>query len=404
MAGAPKKQEPGILGWIDYRLPIISMMKHSAVDYLTPKNLNYFWNFGSIAGICLMVQIITGILLAMHYTPHTEHAFDSVEHIMRNVNYGWLLRYTHAVGASMFFIVVYIHIFRGLYYGSYKSPREVLWFLGVIIFLAMMATAFMGYVLPWGQMSFWGATVITGFFKTIPVVGEPIEVWLKGGFSVDNATLNRFFSLHYLVPFLIVGLVFLHLVALHTHGSNNPTGVPVKKAKETIPFHPYYTVKDAFGFGAFFIIFAYFIFFAPNYLGHADNYIEANPLVTPAHIVPEWYFLPFYAILRAIPDAFLGVVAMFASILVLFFIPWLDRSKVRSSNYRPVYKFFFWVFALNAVFLGWLGAMPAEGWYVWASRVSTIYYFFHFLVVMPVVGQYELTRPEPKSPSDEGAK
>ena len=400
MSAGNEEQKAGIIGWLDYRLPIFSAAKHSLVDYLTPKNLNYFWNFGSVAGICLVVQIITGIMLAMHYTPHVDHAFQSVEHIMRDVNYGWLLRYTHAVGASMFFIVVYMHVLRGLYYGSYKSPREVLWWLGVIILLAMMATAFMGYVLPWGQMSFWGATVITNFFDTIPVVGKSVSVWLKGGFAIENATLNRFFALHYLIPFLILGIVVLHLVALHRFGSNNPTGVDVKTTKDTIPFHPYYTVKDAFGFGVFFLIFSYLIFFAPNYLGHPDNYVEANPLVTPPHIVPEWYFLPFYAILRAVPDAFLGVVAMFASIAILFFLPWLDRSKLRSTNYRPVYKFFFWVFAVNAVFLGWLGAMPAEGWYIWAGRAATIYYFFHFLVVMPVVGIYEKTLPTPKSISE----
>ncbi|PIR32628.1 MAG: cytochrome b [Alphaproteobacteria bacterium CG11_big_fil_rev_8_21_14_0_20_44_7] len=400
MATEKKEQEKGIIGWIDYRLPIISMMKHSTVDYLTPKNLNYLWNFGSLAGICLVIQIITGILLAMHYTPHVDHAFASVEHIMRDVNYGWLLRYTHAVGASMFFIVVYIHVFRGLYYGSYKSPREILWWIGVIIMLAMMATAFMGYVLPWGQMSFWGATVITNFFDTIPLIGEDIAVWLKGGFSIDNPTLNRFFALHYLLPFVIFGLVFLHLMALHTHGSNNPTGVEIKTKKDTIPFHPYYTIKDVFGFGVFFLIFSYFIFFAPNYLGHPDNYIEADPLVTPSHIVPEWYFLPFYAILRAIPNAFLGVVAMFASIAILLFIPWLDRSKVRSTKYRPVYKSFFWLFVFDCLFLGWIGGMPAEGWYIWAGRFATLYYFFHFLVIMPMVGKLEKTSPLPDSISE----
>ena len=367
---------------------------------MTPKNLSYMWSFGSIAGICLVVQILTGILLAMHYTPHVDHAFASVEHIMRDVNYGWLLRYTHAVGASMFFVTVYIHIFRGLYYGSYKSPREILWFIGVIILIAMMATAFMGYVLPWGQMSFWGATVITGFFHTIPVIGESIETWLKGGFAIDNPTLNRFFALHYLLPFVILGLVVVHLVALHTHGSNNPTGVEVKTEKDTIPFHPYYTIKDVFGFGVFFIIFASFIFFSPNYLGHPDNYIEANPMVTPAHIVPEWYFLPFYAMLRAVPDAFLGVVTMFASLIILFFLPFLDKSSVRSTRYRPVYKFFFWVLAFDVVFLGFMGSAPAEGWYVTASRVATAYYFFHFLVVLPVVGKLETPRPLPKSISE----
>lgn len=400
MAGKKIEAEKGIIGWIDYRLPIFTFMSHSLRDYLTPKNLNYFWNFGSIAGICLVVQILTGILLAMHYTPNAELAFNSVEHIMRDVNFGWLLRYTHAVGASMFFVVVYLHIFRGLYYGSYKSPREVLWWIGVIIFLAMMATAFMGYVLPWGQMSFWGATVITNFFKTIPVVGNSITEWLRGGFAVENAALNRFFALHYLVPFLIFGLVFLHLWALHQHGSNNPTGVDVKTAKDTIPFHPYYTIKDNFGFGVFFIIFAYFIFFSPNSLGHPDNYIMADPLVTPPHIVPEWYFLPFYAILRAVPDAFLGVIAMFASIAILFFLPWLDSSKVRSANYRPVFRVFFWMFAANALFLGYIGGAPAEGWYITAGRISTIYYFLHFLVILPVLGKLETPSQLPNSPSE----
>jgi ubiquinol-cytochrome c reductase cytochrome b subunit len=388
-----------IVNWIDYRLPVFSFSKHMG-EYLTPKNLNYMWSFGSIAGICLMVQIITGIMLAMHYTPHVDHAFASVEHIMRDVNYGWLLRYTHAVGASMFFVVVYTHIFRGLYYGSYKSPRELVWMIGVVILIAMMATGFMGYVLPWGQMSFWGATVITSFFDKIPVIGTSIAIWLKGGFAIENATLNRFFALHYLLPFVILGLVVVHIIALHIHGSNNPTGVDIKSEKDTITFHPYYTVKDIFGFGIFFIIFSYFIFFAPNYLGHADNYIEANPMVTPAHIVPEWYFLPFYAMLRAVPHAFLGVVVMFASLIILFFLPWLDKSKVRSTNYRPVYKFFFWVLAFDVIFLGFMGAAPAEGWYVIASRIATVYYFFHFLVVMPVVGKLETTKPLPKSISE----
>ena len=397
---SPQKQQAGIIGWIDYRLPIFSFMKHSLNDYMTPKNLNYFWSFGSIAGICLVVQILTGIFLAMQYTAQVDHAFMSVERIMRDVNFGWFLRYTHAVGASMFFVVVYMHIFRGLFYGSYKSPREVLWWIGVIIFLAMMATAFMGYVLPWGQMSFWGATVITNFFNTIPVVGESVTEWLRGGFAVDNAALNRFFALHYLLPFLIFGLVFLHLWALHNHGSNNPTGVDVKTPKDTIPFHPYYTLKDCFGFGIFFIIFAYFIFFAPNYLGHPDNYIEADPLVTPSHIVPEWYFLPFYAILRAVPDAFLGVIAMFASIAVLFVLPWLDTSKVRSGKYRPVFRVFFWIFVVDCIFLGFIGGAPAQGWYLTAGRIATVYYFFHFLIILPVIGKLETTKKLPNSPSE----
>jgi ubiquinol-cytochrome c reductase cytochrome b subunit len=400
MAEQQKSCGNKIVEWIDYRLPIFSVIKHSTTEYMTPKNLNYMWNFGSVAGIALVIQILTGILLAMHYTPHVDNAFNSVEHIMRDVNYGWLLRYTHAVGASMFFIVVYIHVFRGLYYGSYKSPREILWWIGVIILLAMMATAFMGYVLPWGQMSFWGATVITNFFAKIPVIGDSITEWLRGGFAVDNAALNRFFSLHYLIPFLLLGLVMLHLVALHKHGSNNPTGVDVKTAKDTIAFHPYYTIKDCFGFGIYFMIFAALIFFAPNYLGHPDNYIEADPMVTPQHIVPEWYFLPFYAILRAVPDAFLGVIAMFASIVLLLFLPWLDSSKVRGGRYRPAFKVFFWIFGLDCLFLGYVGAMPPEGWYLTAGRIATVYYFFHLMVILPVLGRYETPKQLPNSISE----
>jgi ubiquinol-cytochrome c reductase cytochrome b subunit len=347
--------------------------------------------------ICLVVQLLSGIFLAMNYAAHTDMAFDSVERIMRDVNYGWLLRYMHANGASMFFIVTYIHIFRGLYYGSYKSPREVLWFLGIIILLLMMATAFMGYVLPWGQMSFWGATVITNLFSAFPVVGESIVSFLWGGFSVDNPTLNRFYALHYLFPFLIVGVVVLHLVALHTHGSNNPLGIDVKGKQDTIPFHPYYTIKDFFGFFLFFLVFAYFIFYSPNSLGHPDNYIPANPMVTPAHIVPEWYFLPFYAILRAVPDKLGGVLLMFAAIVVLFFLPWLDSCKVRSARFRPVYKLFFWVFAIDAVLLGYVGGKPAEGFYIVAGQLATIYYFAHFLLIMPLLGKYEKTLPLPTS-------
>ncbi len=397
MGGNAGEQKDGIIGWIDYRLPIFTMLQHSAVEYPTPRNLNYWWNFGSIAGICLVLQILTGIVLVMHYVPHTSMAFDSVEHIMRDVNYGWLIRYMHAVGASMFFGVVYIHIFRGLYYGSYKAPREILWWLGIVILLLMMATAFMGYVLPWGQMSFWGATVITNLFSAFPVVGESIVTWLWGGFSVDNPTLNRFFSLHYLMPFLLVGVVFMHLWALHTHGSNNPLGIDVKSDKDTIPFHPYYTVKDFLGFSIFFMIFAWFVFFAPNYLGHADNYIPADPLVTPPHIVPEWYFLPFYAILRAVPDKLGGVLAMFASIMVLFVLPWLDTQKVRSARFRPHFRPFFWLFVINAVALGWLGQMPAEGWYVWASRACTLYYFGYFFILWQVLPRFEKTLPLPES-------
>ncbi len=386
--------------WLESRLPVISLVRGSFVDFPTPKNLNYWWTFGGILFFVLIAQIITGIVLVMHYTPNTALAFDSVEHIMRDVNFGWMLRYLHSNGASMFFIAVYIHIFRGMYYGSYKAPREISWILGVIIFLIMMGTAFMGYVLPWGQMSFWGATVITNLFSAIPLVGEAIRTWLWGGFAVDNPTLNRFFSLHYLLPFMIFGVVILHVWAFHTTGNNNPTGVQPKSKQDTIPFHPYYTIKDLFAIVVFMILFAWFVFYVPNYMGHPDNYIEANPLSTPAHIVPEWYFLPFYAILRAIPDKLGGVVAMFGAIAVLFILPWLDTSKVRSGAYRPLFKQFFWIFAANCVALGYLGAMPAEGWYVIFSRIFTAYYFAHFLIILPLLGFLEKPRPLPASISE----
>ena len=354
------KNGKGVIGWIDYRLPIFSTLQHTLIDYPTPRNLNYWWNFGSLAGIFLMIQIITGIVLAMHYTPSVEGAFASIEHIMRDVNYGWLIRYIHMNGASFFFIVVYIHIFRGLYYGSYKSPREVLWWLGLIILLLMMATAFMGYVLPWGQMSFWGATVITNLFSAVPVVGTAVVEWLWGGFAVDNALLNRFFALHYLFPFLIVGVVILHIVAVHTHGSNNPLGIDRKGPQDSIPFHPYYTIKDLFGLSFVLTIFAAVVFYAPDFLGHPDNYIPADPLKTPAHIVPEWYFLPFYAILRAVPDKLGGVIAMISAILILFALPWLDTSKVRSATFRPIYKKFFWFLFIDVIILTWVGGSPEK--------------------------------------------
>ncbi len=396
-----KSSQNPVVAWIDHRLPIFTFLDHEMNDYPTPKNLNYFWNFGSLAGIALVTMIVTGILLAMQYTPHVDLAFDSVERIMRDVNSGWLIRYVHMNMASFFFIVVYIHILRGLYYGSYKEPRELLWQLGVLIFLLMMATAFMGYVLPWGQMSFWGATVITNLFSAIPIVGESIVTWLWGGFSVDNPTLNRFFALHYLLPFIIVAVVILHIVALHRFGSNNPVGIDIKGPQDSIPFHPYYTLKDAFGFGVFFMVFAVFLFWAPNYMGHPDNYIPADPLSTPAHIVPEWYFLPFYAVLRAIPDKLGGVIAMFGAIAVLFVLPWLDRSKVRSANYRPLYRALFWFFVANGLFLGWLGGQPAEEPYVTLSRIATAWYFFHFLVLLPfVLPMVEKTKPLPASISE----
>ena len=383
--------------WLEARLPIISLAHKETVGFPCPRNLNYFWTFGGILSFMLVVQIITGIVLVMHYTPHTSLAFNSVEHIMRDVNYGWLLRYAHANGASMFFVVVYVHILRGLYYGSYKAPRELLWWLGIVIFLLMMATAFMGYVLPWGQMSFWGATVITNLFGALPLVGGDIVTWLWGGFSVDNATLNRFFSLHYLLPFVIVGVVFLHLWALHTTKSSNPLGIEIKGDQDTVPFHPYYTAKDAFGLCVFLMFFAYWVFFNPNYLGHPDNYIEANPMVTPPHIVPEWYFLPFYAILRAVPDKLGGVIAMGGAIVILFFMPYLDFSKVRSAKFRPIYKQAFWLFVIDGVILGYVGAMPAEGIWITVGRIASIYYFAHFLVIVPLISWYEKPLPVPES-------
>jgi quinol-cytochrome oxidoreductase complex cytochrome b subunit len=386
-----------VIKWVDDRLPIFSTMHHAFIEHPYPRNLNFAYQFGSILGIILVVQILTGIVLAMHYTPHVDMAFDSVEHIMRDVNSGWLLRYMHANGASMFFIAVYLHIFRGLYYGSYKAPRELIWMIGVVILLIMMATAFMGYVLPWGQMSFWGATVITNLFSAIPVVGTSIVEWLWGGFAVDNATLNRFFSLHYLLPFALFGLVFLHLVALHQKTSTNPLGIDIKGPADTIPFHPYFTVKDGLGFALFGILFAFFVFFAPNYLGHPDNYIPADRLVTPAHIVPEWYFLPFYAILRSVPDKLLGVIAMGAAIMILLVLPWLDRSKVKSAAFRPQYKMFFWIFAADCVLLGYCGSQPAEGIWLVLARLGTAYYFIHFIIIFPVLGWFEKPKPLPNS-------
>ena len=398
----PSTYQPqnGFLKWLEQRLPIGGLIHSSFVAYPTPRNLNYWWTFGGILSMMLALQIITGVILVMHYTPHVDHAFNSVEAIVRDVNYGWLLRNMHAAGASMFFIAVYIHMLRGLYYGSYKAPREVLWILGVIIYLLMMATGFMGYVLPWGQMSFWGAKVITNLFSAIPFVGDSIVTWLWGGFSVDNATLQRFFALHYLLPFVLAGLVALHIWALHVPGNNNPTGVEVKSVQDTVPFHPYYTMKDAFAIMAFLVVFALFVFYIPNYLGHAVNYEPADPLKTPAHIVPEWYFLPFYAILRSIPDKLLGVLAMFGAIVVLFFLPWLDTSKVKSCNYRPIYRQFFWLLAIDAVVLGYVGSRPPEGIWVTIGQIGTVYYFLHFLVILPVVGLIEKPKPLPASISE----
>jgi ubiquinol-cytochrome c reductase cytochrome b/c1 subunit len=404
--------QTGFTKWLEARLPIIGLMHSSFVSYPVPKNLNYFWTFGGILMIMLVSQIVTGIVLAMHYTPHVDHAFQSVEHIMRDVNYGWLIRYLHMNGASMFFIAVYLHIFRGLYYGSYKAPREVLWILGVVIFLLMMATAFMGYVLPWGQMSLWGAVVITNLFSAVPLFGETIVQWLWGGYAVDNPTLNRFFSLHYLLPFMIFGVVILHVWALHVVGQNNPTGVEVKSvSKDTVPFTPYATVKDAFALICFFIFFMYFVFYMPNFLGHADNYIMADPLKTPAHIVPEWYFLPFYAILRSIPDKLFGVLMMGAAIVVLAFLPWLDTSKVRSGKFRPMFRVFFWIFVVVCVLLGWVGSQDTSApvlkfgettvlTMVGFGQILTVYYFAHFLIILPLLGLFEKTDKLPVSIAD----
>ncbi len=404
----------GLTRWLDSRLPILRLAHDSFVDYPTPRNLNYFWTFGGILSLCLGVQIITGIVLAMNYTANAALAFNSVEHIMRDVNYGWLIRYAHANGASMFFIAVYVHMLRGLYYGSYKAPREVLWLLGCVIYLLMMATGFLGYVLPWGQMSFWGATVITNLFSALPLVGPSITTWLWGGFAVDNPTLNRFFSLHYLLPFVIAGVVVLHVWALHVVGQNNPTGVEPKSKADVLPFTPYATVKDGFAMSLFMIMFAVFVFYLPNSLGHADNYIPANPIVTPAHIVPEWYFLPFYAILRAVPDKLMGVLAMFGAIACFFALPWLDTSKVRSMRYRPTARLYFWLFVLSACVLGLCGArLPDDqvipglktftlidsdpNSFVWLSRIAALYYFAYFLLITPILGLVEKTSPVPET-------
>ena len=416
----PYEPKPGFQTWLHKRLPIGALI-YDTLSIPTPKNLNWMWIWGVVLTFCLILQIVTGIILVMHYTPHIDHAFDSVEHIMRNVNGGWAIRYIHSNGASLFFIGVYFHIFRSLYYGSYKAPREVTWIIGMLIYLAMMATAFLGYVLPWGQMSFWGATVITGLFGAIPFVGEPIQQWLLGGPAVDNATLNRFFSLHYLLPFIILGLVIVHIWAFHTTGNNNPTGVEVRRSskeeanKDTVPFWPYYVIKDLFALVIILIVFVAVISFMPNYLGHPDNYIPANPLVTPAHIVPEWYFLPFYAILRAftsdvwvvqiasfvtggvIDAKFFGVLAMFGSIAVLGMAPIFDTSSIRSGRYRPQFKWWFAILVLDFIVLMWCGAMPAEEPYASISLVATAYWFAYFLIILPILGITETPLQQPKT-------
>ena len=403
-----------VIGWVDERLPIFSMLQKEYGAFPTPRNFNYLWNFGALALFMLITMVVTGIVLAMAYTPNTTMAFASVERIMRDVNWGWMIRYLHANGASMFFVVVYIHIFRGMYYGSYKKPRELLWILGVVILLIMMGTAFMGYVLPWGQMSYSGATVITSLFSAIPVIGDDIVTLLWGGFSVSNPTLNRFFALHYLLPFALFAVVFLHVAALHITGSNNPLGIEPKNAKDTIPFHPYYTSKDLFGLTVFLIFYSAIVFFAPNALGDPNNYVTANPMATPPDIVPEWYFLPYYAILRSftidvtIPFTSIvligsklgGVILMFMSILLLILLPWLDGSKVRSAVFRPLYKKFFWVFALDCVLLGWVGGQKPEGMNTVIGQSLTAYYFLHFLVILPLLAKFEKPLPLPASIAD----
>ncbi|WP_299817753.1 cytochrome b N-terminal domain-containing protein [uncultured Jannaschia sp.] len=406
--------------WVHRRIPILSLI-YDTLYIPTPKNLNWMWIWGIILTFTLVLQIVTGIVLVMHYTPHVDYAFASVEHIMRNVNGGWALRYIHANGASLFFVAVYAHIFRNLYYGSYKTPREVTWIIGIVMYLLMMGTAFMGYVLPWGQMSFWGATVITGLFGAVPFVGESIQAWLLGGPAVDNATLNRFFSLHYLMPFLILGLTIVHIWSFHSTGNNNPTGVEVRRtskeeaARDTLPFWPYFVIKDLFALAVILLAFFAIVGFMPNYLGHPDNYIEANALATPAHIVPEWYFLPFYAILRAftgdvwvviaanwltggIVDAkFFGVLAMFGAIVVMALAPWLDTSSVRSGRYRPMFKWWFWLLVFDFILLMWLGSMPAEEPWASISLIASAYWFAYFLVILPLLGVIEKPTARPQT-------
>ena len=396
----PKQYKNPVLNWIEFRLPIISYFEKEYGEYPMPKNCNYFWSFGALAMITLVTMIVTGIFLAMNYTPHTDMAFDSVERIMRDVNYGWLLRYIHLNGAAFFFIIVYIHILRGMYYGSYKYPRELNWILGCVIYVLMTATAFLGYTLPWGQMSYWGATVITNLFSVVPIVGEGIKTWLLGDYTVGNATLNRFFALHYVLPFVIFGVVGLHVAAVHVHGSNNPSGIDIKSNKDTVSFFPYMLLKDTLAVCVFGVIISAVIFFGPNIMAEVDNYIPADPLVTPAHIVPNWYLAPFYAILRAIPSKMGGVLAMGAAIAILFILPWLDTSKVRSCNFRPIYKWFMMAFFVNFFILGYVGLKPAEGLYLLTARLGLVYYFGFFLFLTPFIGWIEKPKKLPVSISD----
>ena len=407
----------GLTRWLDERLPALRFANDHLLSFPTPKNLNYWYTFGALLFYCLIVQSVTGIVLAMHFIPNSALAFNSVEYIMRDVNYGWLIRLIHMNGASFFFIAVYVHIFRGLYYGSYKAPREVLWILGVVIYLLMMATGFLGYTLPWSQMSLWGANVITNLLGAL--LGTDFTQWLWGGYSVDNPTLQRFFSLHYLLPFVILGVSALHIWALHHVGNNNPTGIDPKGPQDTLPLMPYYTAKYYFVITVFSIFFAAVVFFAPDLFGHVDHYVEGDPLKTPAHIAPEWYLASFYAMLRAIDfnlildSKVLGVLVMFGAIGVLFLVPWLDTSRVRSANYRPVYWWCFWIFVADFAMLSWAGLQPAGVVLIQTgtdaahnpvgfnithlSQLGTLYYFAFFIIIMPLLGLFETPRPLPES-------
>ncbi|MBT3048017.1 MAG: cytochrome b N-terminal domain-containing protein [Candidatus Thiodiazotropha sp. (ex Codakia orbicularis)] len=402
------------MGWIDDRYPMTKVWNEHLAQYYAPKNFNFWYFMGSLALLVLVIQIVTGVWLAMSYKPDAEQAFGSVEYIMRDVEWGWLIRYLHSTGASAFFVVIYLHMFRGLMYGSYRKPRELLWIIGVIIYLAMMATAFFGYLLPWGQMSYWGAQVIVNLFSAVPVIGPDLGVWVRGDYVISDATLNRFFALHFLLPFILAALVFIHIVALHKVGSNNPDGIEIKKGPkgnrwsdsapaDGIPFHPYYTVKDIAGVAGFLFLFAAVVFFAPEMGGYFiehPNFEPANPLKTPEHIAPVWYFTPFYAILRAVPSiagsAFPGVVAMFASILIMFFLPWLDRSPVKSIKYKGMlYKVILWIFVLDFIMLGYLGVKPTTDLYKLMAQIGTIYYFAFFLL-MPIYSKIDKTKPVPE--------
>ncbi len=389
-----------LIQWIDTRLPIFTFIQNEYGKFQVPRNINYLWAFGAIATLSLAVLFVTGILLSMHYIANTAMAFASVDHIMRDVNYGWLLRDLHANFSSFFFAAIYIHMARSIYYGSHKNPRELLWIIGVLIFVLMIATGFLGYVLPWGQMSFWAATVITNLFSAFPGIGDSIVTWLLGGFSVDNPTLNRFYSLHFLLPFLLLAVLGLHINALHVVGCNNPTGLEPQMPQDTVSFHPYITVKDLLACCLFLIVVSVFVFFAPTYWGHPDNFIPANPLVTPSHIVPEWYYLWLYAILRAIPDKLGGTVAMFGAVLVLFVVPWLDTAKVRSLTFRPTARFFFWLLIIDITVLSFCGARSPEGVWVLLARIGTGYYFTYFLIIMPLIGLFERARLVPASLSE----